>query len=150
MAPIGKNWSCNWNFFIRCPESELTLYGWLDYTKYKRLERTHCGNHISIWKHRFDFKRDSYLQTKTFSGDFIDSRTSFLRISVINTQEHYLKCDFGDCYQCWSVNLQVATEIKSNPFLVYLWTQSFYTSPSFPLVRKEKEVTFCITAITKW
>lgn len=69
---------------------------------------------------RCDFKRDSYLQTKTFSGDFIDSHTPFLRISVTNRQEHYHKCDFGDCYQCHSINLQVATEFKSNPFLVHL------------------------------
>lgn len=74
--------------------------------------------------------------------DFLDSHTPFLRTSVINTQEYYRKCNFGDSYQFHSVNLQVATEIKSNPFLVYLWTQSLYTSPSFPLVRKENDVTF--------
>lgn len=46
------------------------------------------SNHVSIWELRFDFKCDSYLQMKTSSGNCIDSHTPFLRISVINMQEH--------------------------------------------------------------
>lgn len=67
MVPIGKKWSCNLNFFIHCPErvSELYMGDWIILNKkdssHTLQQPTHYSNHISVWKHRFDFKKGLLL-----------------------------------------------------------------------------------------
>lgn len=45
------------------------------------------SNHVSHLETQIDFKWKSCLEIKTSSGNLIDSRTLFLRISITNTQE---------------------------------------------------------------
>lgn len=78
---------------------------------------------------QIDFKWDSYLEMKTFSGNLIDSDILFLRISVANAQVTHRNVILRDWDPCQRVNLQVAIEIKSIHFWFTSAHRAFIHSP---------------------